>query len=171
MGKPKMTGKAGTKDPKVVSPAEMLRIRKKLKSQGRKVVFTNGCFDLLHAGHIRLFREAKAQGDVLIVALNDDASVGRLKGCDRPIFPLSERMEVLAAVEFIDYVTWFSDDTPQRIIAALVPDVLVKGGDWTPEKVVGRPEVEAAGGKVVIVPYVKGKSTTSVIDKIRKHFS
>jgi len=166
-----MRGKAGTKDPKVVSPAEMLRIRKKLKSQGRKVVFTNGCFDLLHAGHIELFREAKAQGDVLIVAVNDDASIGRLKGCDRPIFPLAERMEVLAAVELIDYVTWFSDDTPQKVIAELVPDVLVKGGDWTPDKVVGRPEVEAAGGKVVIVPYIKGKSTTSVIDRIRNNFS
>jgi len=171
MGKLKMTRQAGAKDPKVVSPAEMLRIRKKLKSLGRKVVFTNGCFDLLHAGHIKLFREAKAQGDVLIVAVNDDASVGRLKGCDRPIFPLTERLEVLSAVEFIDYVTWFSDDTPQKIIAALVPDVLVKGGDWSPDKVVGRPEVEAAGGGVVIVPTLKGKSTTSVIDKIRESFS
>lgn len=171
MGKPNMTGKAGTKNPKVVSPAEILRIRKKLRSLGRRVVFTNGCFDLLHAGHVKLFREAKAQGDILIVGVNDDASIGRLKGCDRPIFPLAERMEVLSAVEFIDYVTWFGEDTPRKIIAALVPDVLVKGGDWTPDKVVGRVEVEAAGGKVVIVPYIKGKSTTSVIDRIKKYFS
>jgi rfaE bifunctional protein nucleotidyltransferase chain/domain len=171
MNRPNMTGRARARNPKVASPAALLRIRKGLKSQGRKVVFTNGCFDLLHAGHVKLFREAKARGDVLIVAVNDDASIGRLKGCGRPIFPLAERMEVLSAVEFIDYVTWFGEDTPQKIIAALVPDVLVKGGDWTPDKVVGRPEVEAAGGKVVIVPYVKGKSTTGVIDRIRKTYS
>jgi rfaE bifunctional protein nucleotidyltransferase chain/domain len=171
MGKPKMTGKDGTKDPKVVSPAGMVRIRKKLKSQGREVVFTNGCFDLLHAGHIKLFREAKAQGDVLIVAVNDDASIGRLKGCGRPIFPLAERLEVLEAVEFIDYLTWFGEETPREIISELLPDVLVKGGDWTPDTVVGRAEVEAAGGRVVIVPYLAGRSTSSIIERIRSNFS
>ena len=163
-----MSDRSRTGDPKIVSQAELLKIRKKLRSQGKSVVFTNGCFDLLHAGHIKLFRKAKAQGDVLVVALNDDASIRRLKGRSRPIFPLAERLEVLAAVSDIDFVTWFGEDAPQQIIAALLPDVLVKGGDWTPDKVVGRPEVEAAGGKVVIVPYKKGKSTSGIIDKVRK---
>jgi len=163
-----MSAGTKTKDPKIVSQSDLLKIRKKLRSQGRSVVLTNGCFDLLHAGHIRLFHEAKAQGNVLVVALNDDASVRRLKGPSRPVFPLAERLEVLAAVSDIDYVTWFSEDTPQRIISALLPDVLVKGGDWTRDTVIGRPEVEAAGGKVVIVPYTKGKSTTNIIDKMRK---
>jgi D-beta-D-heptose 7-phosphate kinase/D-beta-D-heptose 1-phosphate adenosyltransferase len=126
-------------------------------------VFTNGCFDLIHAGHIRLFREAARLGDVLIVALNSDASVRRLKGRSRPIFPLRERLEILAAIEDIDYVTSFSEDTPRRIIAALLPDVLVKGGDWQPDQVVGREEVEAAGGRVVIIPYLEGRSTSSII--------
>jgi D-beta-D-heptose 7-phosphate kinase/D-beta-D-heptose 1-phosphate adenosyltransferase len=166
-----MTGQGGAKDPKVVSPAEMLRLRKKLKSQGRKVVFTNGCFDLLHAGHIRLFREARRLGDALIVALNEDATVRRLKGPQRPIFPLAERLEVLEAVEFIDYLTWFGEETPREIISELLPDVLVKGGDWTPDTVVGRAEVEAAGGRVVIVPYLAGRSTSSIIQRIRSNFS
>ena len=163
-----MSDRSRTRDPKIVSQAELLKIRKKLRSKDKSVVFTNGCFDLLHAGHIKLFRKAKARGDVLVVALNDDASVRRLKGPARPIFPLAERREVLAAVSDIDYVTWFGEDTPQQIIAVLLPDVLVKGGDWTPETVVGRPEVEAAGGKVVIIPYIKGKSTSGIIGKVRK---
>lgn len=153
---------------KIISLDGLLKIRRELKSRGRVVVFTNGCFDLLHAGHIQLFRKAKARGDVLIVAVNDDASIRRLKGPSRPVFPLAERLEVLSALGDIDYVTWFGQDTPQKIIAALLPDVLVKGGDWTPDAVVGRAEVEAAGGKVVIVPYVQGKSTTNIIDKIRE---
>ena len=155
-------------NPKIIAPDALLKIRRKLKTQGRTVVFTNGCFDLLHAGHVHLFRAAKACGDALIVALNDDASIRRLKGPARPVFPLAERLEVLAALEDIDYVTWFGEDTPQKIIAALLPDILVKGGDWKPDAVVGRAEVEAAGGKVVIVPYIKGQSTTNIIDKIRR---
>lgn len=165
-----MSNSSRLRDPKIVSQAELQKIRKRLKSHGQSLVFTNGCFDLIHAGHVRLFREAKARGDVLVVALNDDASVRRLKGPSRPVFPLAERLEILAAISDIDFVTWFGEDTPQRIIAALLPDVLVKGGDWTPDKVVGRPEVEAAGGQVVIVPYIKGKSTTNIIDKIRALF-
>jgi len=156
---------------KIVSRSVLIRIRRKLKAQGRRVVFTNGCFDILHAGHIRLFHEAKARGDVLIVALNDDASLRRLKGPSRPVFPLAERMEVLSALADIDYVTSFGEDTPQKIIAAVLPDVLVKGGDWTPDTVVGRTEVEAAGGEVVIVPLLKGKSTTRTLDRIRTRFS
>ena len=151
---------------KIRSLGELALVRRKLRREGQTVVFTNGCFDLLHGGHIRLFREAKRRGDVLVVALNTDASVRKLKGPSRPIFPLKERLEVLAAVADIDYLTWFSEDTPRTIIAALLPDVLVKGGDWTPDDVVGKAEVEGAGGRVVIVPYLKGRSSTSIIDKI-----
>jgi D-beta-D-heptose 7-phosphate kinase/D-beta-D-heptose 1-phosphate adenosyltransferase len=151
---------------KIKSLRELVPIRRKLRSEGQTVVFTNGCFDLLHGGHVRLFREAKRRGDVLVVALNTDASVRKLKGPSRPIFPLKERLEVLAAVADIDYLTWFSEETPRTIIAALLPDVLVKGGDWTPDDVVGKAEVEGAGGRVVIVPYLKGRSSTSIIDRI-----
>ena len=151
---------------KIRSLGELVPVRRKLRREGQTVVFTNGCFDLLHGGHIRLFREAKRRGDVLVVALNTDASVRKLKGPSRPIFPLKERLEVLAAVADIDYLTWFSEETPRTIIAALLPDVLVKGGDWTPDDVVGKAEVEGAGGRVVIVPYLKGRSSTSIIDKI-----
>ena len=151
---------------KIKSLRELIPVRRKFRREGKTVVFTNGCFDLLHGGHIRLFREAKRRGDVLVVALNTDASVRRLKGPVRPIFPLKERLEVLAAVADINYLTWFAEDTPRTIIAALLPDVLIKGGDWTPDEVVGRAEVEAAGGRVVIVPYFKGHSSTSIIDRI-----
>lgn len=151
---------------KIRSLRELVPVRGKLRREGQTVVFTNGCFDLLHGGHIRLFREAKRRGDILVVALNTDASVRKLKGPSRPIFPLKERLEVLAAVADIDYLTWFSEDTPRTIIAALLPDVLVKGGDWTPDDVVGKAEVEGAGGRVVIVPYLKGRSSTSIIDRI-----
>jgi rfaE bifunctional protein nucleotidyltransferase chain/domain len=148
---------------KIQTAASLARIRLRLRKEGRTVVFTNGCFDLLHAGHIRLFREAKKLGDVLIVALNSDASIRRLKGKSRPIFPVAERLEILEAIEDIDFLSWFSEDTPQKIIAAILPDVLVKGGDWKPDQVVGREEVEGAGGRVVIVPYLAGRSTSSMI--------
>lgn len=152
--------------PKIKKLTDLKGIRAELKRRGSTVVFTNGCFDLLHSGHIHLFREAKKTGDVLIVAVNDDASVKRIKGPARPIFPLEERLEILEAVEYIDYLTSFSEETPQEIIASLLPDVLVKGGDWKLEEVVGREEVEKAGGKVVIVPYLKGYSGTRIIEKI-----
>jgi D-beta-D-heptose 7-phosphate kinase/D-beta-D-heptose 1-phosphate adenosyltransferase len=152
----------------ILNRAELLRVRKRLRKNGKKVVFTNGCFDLLHGGHIRLFREAKKHGDVLIVALNTDASVRKLKGASRPVFPLRERLEVLEAVEDIDLLTCFSEETPQKIIAEVLPDVLVKGGDWAPDQVVGRKEVEAAGGKVVIVPYLRGHSSSGLLKKIKK---
>jgi rfaE bifunctional protein nucleotidyltransferase chain/domain len=155
---------------KVRSVEALKRIRDRLRRQGKTVVFTNGCFDLLHGGHIHLFRTAKRQGDVLIVALNTDASVRRLKGPSRPVFPLRERFEILSAIGDIDYLTSFSEETPQKMIAALVPDVLVKGGDWGPGEIVGKKDVEAAGGKVVRVPYLKGHSSTNIIRKILKSF-
>jgi D-beta-D-heptose 7-phosphate kinase/D-beta-D-heptose 1-phosphate adenosyltransferase len=154
------------RNPKILALNDLLPVRARLRREGKTVVFTNGCFDLIHAGHIRLFGFAKRRGDVLIVALNSDASVRRLKGPSRPVFPLRERLEILSAVEDIDYVTWFCEDTPRKIIAALLPDVLIKGGDWGAGAIVGREEVEAAGGKVVRVPYLRGHSSTSIIDRI-----
>jgi rfaE bifunctional protein nucleotidyltransferase chain/domain len=153
-------------DRKVFGLEELVRIRRRLKRQGKKVVFTNGCFDLLHAGHIRLFREAAKMGDVLIVALNSDASVRRFKGPARPIFPLRERFEILSAVGDIDFLVSFPEATPRRIIAALLPDVLVKGGDWGPDEIVGRAEVEGAGGRVARVRFVEGHSSSSIIRRI-----
>jgi rfaE bifunctional protein nucleotidyltransferase chain/domain len=137
-----------------------------LKSEGKRIVFTNGCFDVLHGGHIRLLRDAAAQGDVLVVAINGDASVARLKGASRPVFPARERAEVLSALEMVDFVCVFGQDTPLDAILKLRPDVLVKGADWEGE-VVGREEVEGWGGRVVMVPLVPGRSTTDVLDRVR----
>jgi rfaE bifunctional protein nucleotidyltransferase chain/domain len=156
------------KNGKVLGLEELVRIRRRLRRQGKKVVFTNGCFDLLHAGHIRLFRAAAKMGDCLIVALNSDASVRRLKGPTRPIFPLRERFEILSAVEDIDYLVSFAEATPRRIVAALLPDVLVKGGDWGPDEIVGRADVEAAGGRVARVRFIEGHSSTSIIRRITR---
>jgi rfaE bifunctional protein nucleotidyltransferase chain/domain len=137
------------------------------KRNGRRVVFTNGCFDLLHPGHIRSLEHARSLGDALIVGLNSDASVKQLKGEGRPVIPQRERAEILAALECVDAVVIFDDLTPQRVIASLLPDVLVKGGDWPGDKIVGRDEVEASGGRVVSVPVVPGYSTTEILKKIR----
>jgi rfaE bifunctional protein nucleotidyltransferase chain/domain len=156
---------------KVQTLTNLLKIRTRLRRQGKKVVFTNGCFDLIHGGHIELFRKAKSLGDVLIVGLNTDASVRKIKGPSRPVFPLAERFEVLGAIEYIDFLTSFAEETPQKIIAALLPDVLVKGGDWQPGQVVGKKEVEAAGGRVVIIPYLKGHSSSAIIKQIIRTFS
>lgn len=145
---------------------DLVEIRKKLKRQEKKVVFTNGCFDLLHSGHVHLFREAKKKGDIFIVAVNDDVSIKKIKGASRPIFPLKERVEILEVIEEIDYLTSFSEETPQKIIARLLPDVLVKGGDWRPEEVVGKREVEEAGGEVVIIPSLEGRSSSEIINRI-----
>ena len=132
-----------------------------------KLVFTNGCFDLLHPGHIRSLEYARSLGDALIVGLNSDASVRQLKGEGRPVIPERERAEILAALECVDAVIIFDDLTPQRVIAALLPDILVKGGDWPGDQIIGREEVEAAGGRVVSVPVVQGYSTTEILKKIR----
>jgi len=139
-----------------------------LKRRGIRVVFTNGCFDLLHPGHTRYLAEARRLGDALIVAVNSDRSVRALKGAGRPIMPESERAEILAALESVDYVTIFDDLTPQAVIARMLPHVLVKGADWGPTEVVGRAEVEAAGGRVVSLPVVPGYSTSSLIQAALK---
>jgi D-beta-D-heptose 7-phosphate kinase/D-beta-D-heptose 1-phosphate adenosyltransferase len=138
------------------------------KRNGRRVVFTNGCFDLLHPGHIRILEESRALGDVLIVGINSDESVRILKGEGRPILPERERAEILAAMECVDAVIVFDELTPRETIAALLPDVLVKGGDWPGNQIVGREEVEAAGGRVVSIPVVAGYSTTAILEKIRQ---
>lgn len=137
------------------------------KRNGRKVVFTNGCFDLLHPGHIRGFEQARQLGDALIVGLNSDASVRQLKGPTRPVIPEQERAEILSALEAVDAVVIFNELTPREVIARLLPDVLVKGGDWSGDQIVGREEVEAAGGRVVSIPFVPGYSTTTILNKIR----
>ena len=152
--------------PKIFDREALPPVRARLRQEGKAVVFTNGCFDLLHGGHVFLLNEAKRQGDVLLVALNSDASVRRLKGSDRPIFPLDERLEILAALECVDLLVSFEEDTPLDLIKEIEPDVLVKGGDWGPDQVVGRAEVEGRGGKVVIIPYRRGRSSTRIIDKI-----
>ena len=137
------------------------------KRNGRRVVFTNGCFDLLHPGHVELLEKARALGDVLIVAVNCDPVVRQLKGKGRPIWPAEKRAEVLASFESVDAVVIFDEPTPREVISALLPDVLVKGGDWPIDKIVGREEVEASGGKVTSIPIVSGYSTTGLITKIR----
>lgn len=133
------------------------------------VVFTNGCFDILHPGHVEYLYEARALGDVLVVGLNSDDSVRRLKGPDRPVNSEDSRALVLAGLGCVDVVTPFEEDTPRALIAALLPDVLVKGGDYRPEDVVGAEEVEAAGGSVVILPYRTGHSTSALVSRIRRH--
>ena len=139
-----------------------------LKRQGKRVVFTNGCFDLLHPGHTRYLAEARTLGDALLVAVNSDRSVRALKGPGRPILPESERAEILAALECVDYVTVFDDLTPRSLIARLLPEVLAKGADWGPTEIVGREEVEAAGGRVVSIPVVPGFSTSALIESAVK---
>jgi D-beta-D-heptose 7-phosphate kinase/D-beta-D-heptose 1-phosphate adenosyltransferase len=150
---------------------ELKKIRQQLKNEGKTVVFTNGCFDILHSGHIYLFKEAKKYGDILIVGVNSDDSVKKIKGGSRPVFPLEERLEVLQNIEYIDYLTSFPEEIPRKIISALKPDVLIKGGDWMPDEVIGRKEVEKTGGKVVVIPYVKGRSTSKIINRINSSFS
>jgi rfaE bifunctional protein nucleotidyltransferase chain/domain len=138
------------------------------KRNGRRIVFTNGCFDLLHPGHIGSLEQARALGDALIVGLNSDASVRELKGAGRPVLPELERAEILAGLECVDAVVIFDELTPREVIARLLPDVLVKGGDWPGNQIVGREEVEAAGGRVVSVPVLPGYSTTEILRKIRE---
>jgi len=145
--------------------AALLEERKAWKSAGRTVVFTNGCFDLLHPGHVALLEEARGHGDVLVVAINSDASVRGLKGPGRPVVPEAERAETLLALEPVDRVVVYDEETPAAVIAALVPDVLVKGADWALDAIVGRDVVEAAGGKVVRAAIVPGRSTTSILDR------
>ncbi len=142
--------------------SELSGIRK-----NKKVVFTNGCFDILHVGHIRYLKEAKAQGDILVVGLNDDASVKRLKGEERPVQNQEDRGEILAALDCVDFVCLFAEDTPINLIKAIKPDILVKGGDWPIEKIVGADFVLSYGGVVRPLQFVSGRSTSLIIEKVR----
>ena len=141
-----------------------------LREKGKKIVFTNGCFDILHVGHTRYLKEAKKQGDILVLGLNSDESVRSLKGEKRPLTPENERADVIASLESVDYVTIFHELTPFELIEYLKPNVLVKGGDWEEKDVVGRKSVETWGGKVVIIPEIKGASTTNIIEKVKKAY-
>jgi rfaE bifunctional protein nucleotidyltransferase chain/domain len=153
---------------KILTPAEMLGERQSLRAAGRRLVFTNGVFDLLHVGHVRYLAEARTLGDALLVAINSDRTVRELKGPDRPVFEEGARAEILAALRCVDYVTIFDDVAPRKLIGELLPDVLVKGGDYDLDQIHGRVEVEAAGGKVISLPFVKGASTTALIERMKK---
>lgn len=155
---------------KIFTPQNFLPLRKQLSEARIKLVFTNGCFDLLHPGHIDYLEKARALGDRLIVAVNTDESVRQIKGPPRPIIPLEERLEVLVALQCVNFVTTFSEATPREIIKAVLPDVLVKGSDWSLNEIVGRPEVEAAGGRVVTIDFIPGYSTSGIIEKILRNY-
>ncbi|OGP89955.1 MAG: hypothetical protein A2156_05905 [Deltaproteobacteria bacterium RBG_16_48_10] len=156
---------------KVKEKEELRKILEKMRTEGKRIIFSNGCFDLLHVGHLRYLEKAKALGDILVVGVNSDPSVQRLKGPERPILPLGERMEILSGLECVDYVTSFNEVTPLELISLLKPHVLVKGGDWTKETIVGKEVVEGLGGEVVILPFVEGNSTTDIIDTILQRYA
>ncbi|HID95157.1 MAG TPA: D-glycero-beta-D-manno-heptose 1-phosphate adenylyltransferase [Candidatus Latescibacteria bacterium] len=155
---------------KVVALEDLVEIRSRLKSEGKRVIFTNGCFDILHRGHVHYLKKAKARGDVLIVGLNSDSSVRRLKGEGRPIIPEEDRAAVLAGLEAVDYVCIFEEETPARLISKLVPDLLVKGSDWAPDQIVGRDTVTSAGGEVLTIDELPSISTSSIIERIVERY-
>lgn len=153
---------------KIVSSDELLRERERLRAEEKRLVFTNGCFDILHVGHIRYLTEARKLGDALVVAINSDHAVRDLKGKGRPVMNAQERAEILAALRAVDYVTVFDDISPRALIALVLPDVLVKGGDYNLDEIHGREEVEAAGGSVMSLPFIEGASTSSIIERIKR---
>ncbi|HRU45884.1 MAG TPA: D-glycero-beta-D-manno-heptose 1-phosphate adenylyltransferase [Candidatus Marinimicrobia bacterium] len=154
------------KNDKIITREQVSRIVSQLKREGRKVAFTNGCFDLLHIGHLELLEHARKLGDILIVGLNSDDSVRRLKGPQRPINTQLDRARILAALEVVDYVVIFNEDTPLELIQTIKPDFLIKGGDYSPDTIVGSAFVESYGGKVIVFPLVHGKSTSDLINTI-----
>jgi D-glycero-beta-D-manno-heptose 1-phosphate adenylyltransferase len=151
----------------ILDRGELLRVRAELRAARRTLVFTNGCFDLLHVGHVRYLAAARALGDALLVAVNSDRSVRALKGPGRPLLNAAERAELLAALAAVSFVTVFDEDSPRGLISELLPDVLVKGGDYALDDIHGREEVEAAGGRVLALPFVEGASTTGIIERIK----
>jgi rfaE bifunctional protein nucleotidyltransferase chain/domain len=151
-------------NPKFITRSEATALCLKFHSFGKRIVFTNGCFDVIHAGHVYLLNEAKKLGDVLLLGLNDDDGVRKLKGAGRPRFPLELRAYTMAGLSSVDYVVAFSEDTPLELIKALRPDVLVKGGDYTTETIVGAKEVASWGGKVIVIPLIEGLSTTNTLN-------
>lgn len=151
----------------ILSTQELLEERARLRNAGRKLVFTNGVFDILHVGHVRYLQQARELGDALVVAINSDAAARALKGAGRPLTNENDRAEILAALACIDYVTIFDELSPRSLIAELLPEVLVKGGDYTLDQIHGREEVEAAGGRVVSLPFVEGASTSAIVERVR----
>lgn len=156
---------------KIISPQKLKLILKTLQKRGKKIVFTNGCFDILHAGHVRYLKQAKKLGDILVLALNSDGSVRKIKGMNRPIVPQKERAEIVSSLEDVDFVTFFHEKDPYRIISFLKPNILVKGGDWKKNEIIGADIVVKNGGKIKVIPYLKGKSTTNIIQKIIRNYS
>jgi D-beta-D-heptose 7-phosphate kinase/D-beta-D-heptose 1-phosphate adenosyltransferase len=152
---------------KLRSLDEIISITTQARQKGKAVVFTNGCFDLLHRGHVHLLRQAKAAGDLLIVALNSDRSIKTIKGPARPILPEADRAELIGAMEMVDYIVIFDEPDPYKLIAAIQPTVLVKGGDWSETEIIGADLVAQWGGRVAVVPYLKGFSTSEMIERIR----
>lgn len=154
---------------KIKTRAQLEKIIQRLKKQGRKIAFTNGCFDILHYGHVKYLEDAKAKADILAVGLNSDASIRRIKGASRPINRQAGRARILEALSAVDYITIFNEDTPLKLIQLLKPDILIKGRDWSVRKIVGADFIRASGGSVVTVPYLKGYSTTGLIEKIKNN--
>ena len=155
---------------KILSRSEAAHVAQGLRAAGKTLVFTNGVFDLLHVGHLRYLQHARSLGDALMIGLNADSCVKRLKGDKRPILPEAERAELLAGLACVDYVCLFEEDDPRELIKAVVPKLLVKGGDWPIEKILGRDTVEAAGGKVMSLPFVEGRSTTTIVKDIAQKY-
>ncbi|MDT3739438.1 MAG: D-glycero-beta-D-manno-heptose 1-phosphate adenylyltransferase [Candidatus Kapabacteria bacterium] len=152
----------------LISRQTLAELCREAKSEGKTIVFTNGCFDIIHAGHIAYLNDSKKLGDILVIGLNSDDSVKRLKGPSRPYNNINDRAVVLSALKPVDYVSVFEEDTPLELITAILPDILTKGGDYNPDNIVGADIVRAGGGKVVVINYVEGKSTTLIIDKLKK---
>ncbi len=152
---------------KLLSLAALRSTRAQMRETGGQLVFTNGCFDVLHVGHVRYLAAARALGDALLVAINSDRTVRRLKGEGRPVMNESERAEMLAALSAVSYVTIFDDESPRALIKEILPDILVKGGDYALDEIHGREEVEAAGGRVLSLPFIEGASTTSIIERMK----
>ena len=163
----RMAALSGMPSEKIKSVDDLMSLLRVARACGKRIVLANGCFDLIHTGHTRYLAAARALGDILVVAMNSDSSVRTIKGEKRPINAQDERAEVLAALESVDFVTLFDEPDPYKVIAALQPDVLVKGGDWPIDKIIGRDVVEARGGKVVTIPFVEGASTTGIIERIQ----
>ncbi len=153
---------------KILSQDELLRVREGLRAEGKRLVFTNGVFDLMHVGHVRYLARARSLGDALAVGINSDRTVRELKGGGRPVVNENERAEILGAMRHVTYVTIFDDVSPRSLIARLLPDVLVKGGDYGLEEIHGREEVEAVGGKVISLPFIAGASTSAIIERMKK---
>ena len=154
---------------KLKSFDEIGAIAASARSNNQKIVFTNGCFDLLHRGHVHLLRTAKGYGDLLIVGINSDKSVKAIKGANRPVLPQQDRTELIAAMEMVNYVVMFDEPDPYRLISSIRPDVLAKGGDWSKEKIIGADFVQEDGGRVVVIPYIEGFSSTEIIERIQNN--